>query len=175
MVLLSGCAVVPPPGEPGLAFAAGGKFGIKDADSGYSAQFSWRHYQHGYDIEVWGPLGQGRTHLRGDESLMQVRRGDDILAQGEPEHVMQTHLGWSVPIRVLPAWIQGFPSTQLPHSGAKLDDQGRYTAFAQAGWQVNLERYTARGDVLPELFTPARIVALNGVRKVTVVVRNYAQ
>ena len=175
MFILSGCAVQPPAEEPGLAFAAGGKFGIKDADSGYSASFSWRHFQHGYDIEVWGPLGQGRTLLRGDESLMQVRRGEDVLAQGAPEQVMQTHLGWSVPIRILPAWIQGFPSTQLPHSDAVLDDQGRYTAFAQAGWQVNLERYTAREDGLSSLFTPARIVALNGLRKVTVVVRNYTQ
>jgi hypothetical protein len=63
----------------------------------------------------------------------------------------------------------------LPHGDAVLDDAGRYTAFAQAGWQVSLERYTARQSGAEQLLTPARIVALSGARKVTVVVRDYTQ
>jgi len=165
----------PTPVDPGLAFAADGKFGIKDDESGYSARFSWRHYRHGYDIEVWGPLGQGRTLLRGDAAVMQVRRGELILAKGAPEQVMLANLGWAVPIAVLPAWIQGFPATELPHAAAQLDSEGRYTAFDQAGWQVSLQRYTSRTSAPEGLTTPARIVASNGARKVTVVVREYVQ
>ena len=141
LLLASGCAVQPLPVDSDLMFVAVGKFGIKDEETGYSARYSWRHYRHGYDIEVWGPLGQGRTLLRGDTQLMQVRRGDEILAQGAPEEVMLANLGWTVPIAVLPAWIQGFPATQLPHAAAVLDDEGRYLAFDQAGWQVSLQRY----------------------------------
>ncbi len=174
-LFLGGCAVQPTRTDTDMAFAADGKFGIKDDENGYSARFSWRHYQDGYDIEVWGPLGQGRTLLRGDVERMQVRRGDEILAQGAPEQVMAANLGWSVPIAVLPAWIQGFPSTTLPHAGAVLDDLGRYTAFDQAGWRVSLQRYTSRPAAPFEHTTPARIVATSGSRKVTVVVREYTQ
>lgn len=175
LLLAGGCALQPIPMESDLAFAAQGKFGIKDDETGYSARFNWRHYRRGYEIEVWGPLGQGRTQLRGNAALMQVRRGDKILTQGAPEQVMLANLGWTVPIAVLPAWIQGFPATQLPYAAAVLDDQGRYTAFDQAGWQVTLQRYKARSTAPLGLSTPTRIVALNGMRKVTVVVREYAQ
>ena len=175
LLMVSGCAVQPLPVDSDLAFVADGKFGIKDDEIGYSARFSWRQYRYGYDIEVWGPLGQGRTLLRGDTQQMQVRRGDEVLAQGAPEEVMRANLGWTVSVAVLPAWIQGFPATQLPYAAAVLDDEGRYTAFDQAGWQVSLQRYAERGAGAAQVITPARIVALNGARRVTVVVRDYTQ
>ncbi len=93
------------------------------------------------------------------------------MAQGAPEAVMQANLGWSVPIYVLPAWIRGEPDPAQGFDAAVYDDQGRFTAFAQAGWQVSLSRYTAR----QEFATPARIVAMSGVKKVTVIVREYTQ
>ena len=170
-LLLSGCAVAPTAPSADLQFAIVGKFGIKQADTGYSANFSWQQFERGYDIEVWGPLGQGRTLLQGNGQRMMVQRGGQIKAQGSPEEVMQANLGWSVPIHVLPAWIRGEPDSELGFDAAVYDDQGRFTAFAQAGWQVNLSQYTAR----QAFATPARIVARRGVKKVTVIVRKYAQ
>jgi outer membrane lipoprotein LolB len=175
LTLLGACATAPVPPDARLVFTANGKFGISSAAEGYSARFSWRHYADGYDIEVWGPLGQGRTRLRGDDGYMQVLRGQENLAEGTPEQVMFSHLGWSVPVGVLPHWIQGYPAPQMPYADAELDEQGRYTGFMQSGWQVSLERYLQRAGVGPEVLTPGRIVARNGLRKVTVVVREYTQ
>ena len=171
LLLLSGCTVAPTVPSLDRHFAIVGKFGIKQADTGYSANFSWQQFEQGYDIEVWGPLGQGRTLMQGNGQRMSVLRGEQIVAQGSPEAVMQANLGWSVPIHVLPAWIRGEPDSELAFDAAVYDDQGRFTAFTQAGWQVNLSRYTVR----QEFATPARIVAMSGVKKVTVVVREYAQ
>jgi outer membrane lipoprotein LolB len=173
---LSGCAVKPLQERPAdLAFLVTGKFGIKDAQQGYSARFNWQQYNNGYAIEVWGPLGQGRTQLQGDSESMQVRRGDEVIAQGEPEDVMYTHLGWSVPIHVLPAWIQGRPEEAMAYEDVDFDETGQYASFSQAGWQVTLARYANRGGIGVDLLTPSRIVAQRGLRRVTVVVQEYIQ
>lgn len=177
-ICLSGCAVKPlvvlPPAAQ-LEFQAAGKFGIKDGDKGYSARFSWQQYNNGYVIEVWGPLGQGHTSLLGDAHSMQVRRGAQLLAEGSSESVMYTHLGWSVPINVLPAWLQGKPAPILDYVDAAYDPAGQFTEFRQAGWQVALERYTARDPASTLPFTPARIVAQSGARRVIVAVSEFSQ
>ena len=167
LICLAGCAGKTAPGAAHLTFEISGKFGIRDGSEGYSARFNWQQSQHGYVIEVWGPLGQGRTRLEGDEALMRVLRGDQLIAQGEPEMVMAANLGWSVPINVLPSWIGGTPHAQLRFSEVVFDADGRYVEFVQAGWQVSLSRY--------QTTRPARIVARKGTRKVTVIVRNFVQ
>ena len=174
LICLAGCASKPVPGVLPLKFEISGKFGIRDGDEGYSARFNWQQSHDGYAIEVWGPLGQGRTRLEGDESMMQVLRGREVVARGEPEVVMVANLGWSVPIHVLPAWIAGEPASDIHFAEVAYDAEGRYTEFVQAGWQVSLSRYqqqAANGAI----WRPARVEAEKGARKVTVIVRNFVQ
>ena len=101
---------------------------------------------------------------------MQVVKGADVLAEGAPEQVMYAHLGWSLPIEVLPAWIRGVPEENLDYDGAVYDAEGRFTQFDQAGWQVALNRYTQR----ERFATPGRIRAVNGANRITVVVREFS-
>ncbi len=171
VLLASGCASKPLPLNPGVDFRVAGKFGIRDGENGYSARFAWQQSLDTYDIEVWGPLGQGRTQLRGDSLSMAVLQGGELLAQGSPEEVMYASLGWSVPVAVLPAWIRGAPHRQLSYADAVQDPQGRYTEFVQLNWQVTLSAYERSADGS----TPGRIVAENGPRRVTVVVRDYVE
>ncbi len=169
MLLASGCASQPLLLDPGVDFRVAGKFGIRDGSDGYSARFTWSQSRESYDIEVWGPLGQGRTQLRGDSARMAVLQGGEVVVEGAPEEVMYASLGWSVPIGVLPAWIRGTPHRQLGFDQAATDADGRYTEFVQADWQVSLSRYGEAGEY------PGRIVATNGPRRVTVIVRNFAR
>ena len=171
LLLLGGCVAKPVPLNPGVDFRVSGKFGIRDGREGYSARFSWQQSMDAYDIEVWGPLGQGRTQLRGDSLSMAVFQGGEVLTRGAPEDVMAASLGWSVPVAVLPAWIRGMPHRQVAHAAAVRDDQGRYTEFVQADWRVELSRYERSVDGA----TPGRIVAENGARRVTVLVRDYTE
>lgn len=169
-IALFGCASQPRPVPSDVQFTITGKFGIQQGEQGYSANFNWQQLSRGYDIEVWGPLGQGRTRLQGDAARMQVLKGDELLAEGSPHEVMYAHLGWSIPIEVLPAWIRGVPEESLAFAAAVYDDEGRLTQFDQAGWQVAMNRYTQRGQYA----TPGRIRAVNGAKKVTVIVREYS-
>ncbi len=170
--LLAGCVAKPlvPPDE--LNFQILGKIGVKQDGEGFSANFDWRqHSQARYEIDVWGPLGQGRTQLKGDPRAMQVSRGEQILALGQPEEVMLAHLGWSLPLDVLPAWIRGEPAAQYRYDSTGLDEQGRFVEFTQAGWLVSLSRYDQRDG----LTTPGRIKASQADKTITVIVREYLQ
>ncbi len=170
-LLASGCASKPLPLNPGVDFRVAGKFGVRDGETGYSARFAWQQSLDTYDIEVWGPLGQGRTRLQGDSLSMSVLQGGELLAQGSPEEVMHASLGWSVPVAVLPAWIRGTPHRELSFADPVRDTEGRYTEFVQLDWQVKLSGYERSTDGL----TPGRVVAENDGKRVTVVVRDYLE
>ncbi|XOV83377.1 MAG: lipoprotein insertase outer membrane protein LolB [bacterium] len=170
ILLLAGCAARAPEPSSDLHFQILGKIGVKQDGEGFSANFDWRqHSQARYEIDVWGPLGQGRTQLEGDAQTMQISRGEQLLALGQPEEVMLMHLGWSIPLDVLPAWIRGQPAAQLRYGNSRLDEQGRYVEFTQAGWLVSLARYNEHGGIT----TPGRIRASRADKTITVVVREY--
>ena len=172
LLLLAGCVAKPPVAGFDLQFQIVGKIGVKQGPEGYSANFDWRQQtRNRYTIEVWGPLGQGRTQLEGDLASMQVRRGGQLLALGRPEEVMQAHLGWSIPLDVLPAWIRGRPATQWAVDDVRYDDEGEYALFSQANWSVALSRFALRDN----LRTPSRVVATQDEKKITVIVRDYRQ
>jgi len=171
-LLLAGCVATPLVPADDLNFQILGKIGIKQDGEGFSANFDWRqHSQARYEIDVWGPLGQARTQLKGDQGVMQVSRGDQVLALGQPGEVMLAHLGWSMPLDVLPAWIRGEPAAQYDFDDRRFDDQGRVVEFTQAGWAVSLGRFSQRDNIS----TPGRIKASQADRTITVIVREYLQ
>lgn len=172
LLLLAGCVAKPPATDLDLQFQIVGKIGVKQGQKGYSANFDWRQQtRNRYVIEVWGPLGQGRTQLEGDLVSMQVSRGGQLLALGPPEEVMQAHLGWSIPLDVLPSWIRGRPAVQWAVNDVRYDDDGEYALFSQASWSVALSRFAQRES----LRTPSRVIASQNDKKITVIVRDYLQ
>jgi outer membrane lipoprotein LolB len=150
--LLGGCAAIPrhEPTEGG--FALRGNLGIVQERESFSARFYWRQHGANFLIDLWGPLGQGRVALEGDERLLELREGDGtLISRGPPDVVMQQHLGWSMPLSVLPEWMQGRPANGLPVGDPQYDDAGRLAAFSQLDWRVELERYQRVGDAEDEV------------------------
>ncbi len=173
MLGMAGCATTTSVNSTtALQFEALGKIGVRDGEQGYSAQFNWRQYFDVYQIEVWGPLGQGRTRLEGrkQSATMLVWRGDELLGQGAPEQIMMASLGWSMPVDVLPFWMRGQPHGQLPVLDEVRDESGRFVEFSQAGWQVEMSRYAT-----VQARNPGRIVARQAERRITVIVRDFLQ
>jgi outer membrane lipoprotein LolB len=144
--LLAGCVALPrhEPTEGG--FVLRGNLGIVQEQESFSARFYWRQNGGNFLIDLWGPLGQGRVALEGNERRLELREGDGtVLSEGPPDLVMRQHLGWSLPLSVLPEWVQGRPADGLPVRDAQYDDAGRLTAFSQLDWRVELERYQRVG------------------------------
>jgi outer membrane lipoprotein LolB len=166
---LAGCVSNEPKGAVDWDFWASGKLAVRDAAGGHSARFNWRQLGGRYDIEVWGPLGQGRTQLFGDNQQMTVTRGERVLDKGHPHEVMGRHLGWTFPVDALPAWLRGEPYSALALSLVSQDGDGRIDGFHQAGWTVDFERFIAYEQGI----RPGRITATRGDYRVRVVVNEY--
>ena len=170
---VAGCAATAPLSSTApVEFEVLGKIGVRNGQQGYSAQFTWRQYFDGYQVEVWGPLGQGRTRLEGrkEAATMLVWRGDRLLGQGAPQQIMMDNLGWSMPVDVLPFWMRGQPHGKIPVMHEIRDASGRFVRFSQAGWQVEMNRYATA-----QARTPGRVVARQADRTITVIVREFMQ
>lgn len=173
-MVLSACAVLPPLGE-GLAadFRLRGKIGVRDQSSSggsFSASFDWIQAGDAFAIELWGPLGQGRTRLTGDDKTLTVTDPHGVTLAGEsPEALMQEHLGWSAPVGVLQYWIRGRLAPGWRANAVDRDAAGHLTAFEQLGWAVELSRWreSAAGPV------PGRIRATRDDRRITVVCKEW--
>lgn len=158
---LSGCVV-----QPGFDlsndapdFVALGKLSVRVGAEQHTANFRWQQFERTYALEVWGPLGQGRTQFVGDKKFLTVTRGDELLAQGEPEAVMLANLGWSIPVRLLPLWLLGNGITEaLPTT--EVD-----------GWTVEFSRFQG-SDAMRR---PQRIEARRETQRIVVYVRRIEQ
>lgn len=142
LLAAAACSTLGGPGpEPG-GFDLRGKLGVVQGGESFSARFLWRQQGSRFTIDLWGPLGQGRVQLAGDPGELELRDGDgSVISRGAPETIMQRHLGWTLPLGVLPEWVRGRPAPGLPVGAPERDAQGRWNAFEQLGWQVALERY----------------------------------
>jgi outer membrane lipoprotein LolB len=169
--VLGGCAARPAVEQETWDFWASGKLAVRSAGEGHSARFNWRQFGRDYDIDVWGPLGQGRTQLAGDANRMMVSRGERMLDDGRPEDVMLRHLGWTFPVDALPAWLRGDPYEGLALTAVQEDDEGRVSGFEQAGWTVGFERFKDFAGGLG----PGRITATRGDYRVRVIVTEYRE
>ena len=172
--MLSACAVVAPLGEGLTAdFRLRGKIGVRDQSptgGSFSASFDWIQAGDAFAIELWGPLGQGRTRLTGDDETLTVTDARGVTLAGEsPEALMQEHLGWSAPVNVMRYWIRGRLAPGWRANAVDRDDAGHLTGFKQLGWAVELSRWqqSAAGPV------PGRIRATRDGRRITVVCKEW--
>jgi outer membrane lipoprotein LolB len=147
LAFLAGCVSLPryEPMEGG--FVLRGNLGVVQEDESFSARFYWRQNGPDFLIDLWGPLGQGRVALAGNERRLELREGDGkMITEGAPDAVMRQHLGWSLPLSVLPDWVQGRPAGGSPVVDPVYDEAGRLAAFSQLDWRVELERYQRVGS-----------------------------
>ncbi len=153
--VLAGCATKAPlaPLED-ARFEISGKLGVRWADERFSARFRWRQEASAYDIELWGPLGQGRTFLAGDDRLMEVRNGGgELLDVGPVREVMLRHLGWYLPLAAMPRWISGRPLAGQPLHAVERAVEGHITGFTQLDWRLQFDRFS---DGRPRRITAQR-------------------
>jgi hypothetical protein len=105
-LVFSGCVSVPVSTEDQqVDFSVQGKLLVFREQDKAALRFFWRQTEDAYKIDVWGSLGQGRIQLRGDAREMLVLRGREVIAAGEPRQVMQSQLGWDLPVAAIPYWL----------------------------------------------------------------------
>ena len=142
-LLLVGCASRPMAPVSAGGFELKGKLSVQQNEERHSGNFLWRQQDDsGFAIEIWGPLGQGRVHLQGDDSRLALLDAKGaIVREGPSELVMQAELGWHLPIAVMTARVTGEPDPAIPVEARSFDAEDRLESFEQAGWRIEFARF----------------------------------
>ncbi len=129
-----------------------GRVAGKSNDEGFRAGVSWMQQQQQFVIDLHGPLGRKVAVITGRQGNVQLKtsKGESFEAT-DPEELMQTLFGYSLPVNGLRHWLLGIPDPKQPHVSLELDEQGRLMQLNQAGWLIDYKRYHESTPSLPAL------------------------
>ena len=174
LALCAGCASIAPPSEERVDFQLRGKLGVVEGRESFSARFLWRQQGPGFTIDLWGPLGQGRVRLSGDAQRIAVLDGNGVvLSQGNHAEVMHAHLGWALPLAVLPDWVLGAPGVDASSAEARYDAAGNLVAFEQLDWAVAYTQHREIEGPDGARWLPRKITASKGDYRVRLVISEW--
>ncbi|SIS93379.1 lipoprotein insertase outer membrane protein LolB [Neptunomonas antarctica] len=121
-------------------WVATGKIGIRTAEDSQSAALTWKQDQQAYDISLKGPLGQGGATISGDQHYATLEiPGEQPLAAGSPEELLELRLGWQLPVKEAQFWIKGIPSPNSPYETVLSDNL--LAKLTQQGWEIEYQNY----------------------------------
>ena len=151
-------------------FILEGRIGIRGVDRATSASIRWVQSENSFDMALCEPLGQGKTRLSGDASLMTLRTASGDHFEGVvPDEILQRHLGISAPIDAFSVWVLGRPTIHPPAQGLERDESGDLIAFNQLGFNLAYSDFkVVEGQRLPH-----RIICSEGASQITILVNRW--
>lgn len=172
--LCIGCASRPPVVlQPG-GFEVKGKLAVRDAQENFSARFHWRQAGDRFQLDLWGPLGQGRVQLKGSgDHIALIDGAGQVVIEGSQEEVMRSQLGWSMPLAVFPAWLRGEPKSGIPTTDLQRDAAGLVRSFRQLDWLISYEQYRSVATSSEMRTLPRKLSAANGLTRVRIVISEW--
>ncbi len=120
-----------------------GKVGVKPLKDrtlkGGSAFLKWQQNEAHYSVQLNGPLGQGSVIIKGSPDGVTLTDRHGQLESDRAEQLLESAIGWSIPIDHLRWWIKGLPDP-LDTSTYLLDSNGHLQTLQQAGWRIEYPR-----------------------------------
>lgn len=146
-----------------------GKIGIRAPQDSGSGTLFWLQRQDYFDIRLSGPLGRGATRLTGrpDAVTLEVAGQGRFEAQS-PEALVESQLGWQLPVSNLLWWIRGLPAPDS-RSRISLDNNGRLATLQQDDWDVQYLGYQEEDGVA----LPSRIKLEGRNLQITLVIKDW--
>jgi outer membrane lipoprotein LolB len=137
---------------------------------GGSASMSWSQTGAEYLIRIVPPFGRGTFELDGDSDGVTMRGADEqVFHATDPETLLQTQLGWQVPVSGLIYWIRGIPEPSSKITTLVLDNEARLQHLSQNQWDVSYTDYIESGD----LILPRKMSMQNSNVKVKLVIKEW--
>lgn len=123
------------------AWTLRGKLGIKSPGNNHSASLYWQQNLEHYQIQLSGPLGQGKIRLQGTAKQLRLERSKQAAIETtEPEALLIRELGWLLPVKQIHFWVKGLPAPGIKIEQLELTE-GALTQLQQAGWTLQYSRY----------------------------------
>lgn len=146
-----------------------GKIGIQAPQDSGSGTLFWLQRQDYFDIRLSGPLGRGATRLTGrpDAVALEVA-GQGRFEAESPEALVESQLGWQLPVSNLLWWVRGVPAPDS-RSRVQLNADGRLARLQQDGWDVEYLGYTDENGYT----LPSRIKLAGRDLKIALVVKDW--
>ena len=146
-----------------------GKIGIQAPQDSGSGTLFWLQRQDYFDIRLSGPLGRGATRLTGrPEAVALEVAGQGRFEAESPEALVESQLGWQLPVSNLLWWVRGVPAPDS-RSRVQLNADGRLARLQQDGWDVEYLSYTDEDG----FSLPSRIKLAGRDLKITLVVKDW--
>ena len=161
--LLSACAVTPESSSERYDLAAmrslqqkkrwsfEGRLAFVDEKDSISGAVVWRHDGANEDIELVGPLAQGRLRISVADGRVVVDDGDSPkVFYGQPDEVLAEQVGMNMPVSALKFWVLGVND---PTQAFVEQSDG----FYQSGWLVrDYEMQVVNTELLPKKMTAVK-------------------
>ena len=152
-----------------------GKLGVKVPNDGGSANLNWQQHDQHFQIDLNGPLGQGRMSIAGAPGQVTFSEGGNAPQNAKTaEELITKNTGWTIPVTQLAWWVRGLPEPQTKITRFETNNLGLIGELEQMGWKLTYGDYlnvqNAQGEPIP---MPGRIVAEFKDIKLTLVIREW--
>lgn len=178
-LLLTGCVTSNIADPSAGGFLARGKLSARPGTAGVpfrpiTANFVWRQEGETFDIELWGPLGQGRSRLTGTtQSVEWVDAQGQRQVSPDPQGLMQAQFGWSLPLEALPFWMQGrLPARPRPTQEQR-SPNGDLLSAQQNDWSLQFSRYKDHPKAGATVRRPGLVRGQNAELQVSISIREW--
>jgi outer membrane lipoprotein LolB len=125
-----------------------GRVSVTLEEQGWHANLDWIQQGPRFQLDLSGPLRQGRLVITGGPDGVRAQGGDGQVAFAEDaETLIARQLGWTLPVLGLRYWVRGIPDPSQPVIEMSLDELGRLATLKQGGWTIRYPDYL-EGDGL---------------------------
>jgi outer membrane lipoprotein LolB len=126
-----------------------GKMAIQNETESSSFNIYWLQQADEYQIELSGPLGQGKVTIKGEPGLVVLIKGDDLLYSTSLSSLVAENTTLDLPLDYLQFWVRALPVPGLPYQ-TEQNESGQTTAILQSGWNVAISSYFDQAVHLPK-------------------------
>ncbi|MBJ7549318.1 lipoprotein insertase outer membrane protein LolB [Marinomonas ostreistagni] len=178
VIVVTGCSMTPTtPTKPVpesieqiQSWQTEGRVGIRTETDAISGNFNWSHNTEHYELNIYGPFGQGATRLEGTPGSEAKLSYDDKVAKGESaEALLYYELGWHFPVTNVQYWIRGLASPNTPAETAYRED-GTPEQIIQDGWTITYKEFTN----VDQLKLPQRMQVVHTPYRVNLIITDWA-
>lgn len=151
ITLMTGCATFPGLTEHESAdWAFQGKMAIKNSTEASSFNITWLQLNDVFDIELSGPLGQGRISIHGDQRSVTLTQGSDQWSANSLEDLLWDLQQIQLPLDYLQYWVRARPKPTEPFSQQVDSETAQVSELTQAGWLVKYSSYHDDFPMMPK-------------------------
>lgn len=177
-VLLAGCSLSPTTPKTPLpeqvkdikAWHTEGRVGIRTEQDAISGNFNWDYSPEFYELNIYGPFGQGATRLEGTPNqAAQLTYNDKKLTGQSADALLYHELGWHFPVNSIQYWIRGLAA---PNTYAEIqyqEDGVTPEQIIQDGWTITYREYS----MLEHLKLPQKMQVTHTPYRVNLIITDW--